>query len=149
MLGELSKLEIQNLLLSQNLGRLACCADNKPYIVPVTYVYDGKFIYGQTNEGTKLDILRKNPSVCFEVDAMSSMTNWQCAIVFGRFEELTGAEAVTGRNILFGKVFSLMTSKTIHKHEHSSDDEAVDDARRVKYVMYRISINEVTGRFES
>lgn len=149
MLGELSKLEIENLLLSQNLGRLACSGNNKPYIVPVTYVFDGKYIYGQTNEGTKLDILRKNPAVCFEVDAMTSMTNWQCAVVFGRFEELAGADALTARNILFGKVFSLMTSKTIHKHEHSSDDEPVDDARRVKYVMYRISIDEVTGRFES
>ncbi|MES2374252.1 MAG: pyridoxamine 5'-phosphate oxidase family protein [Bacteroidota bacterium] len=146
MLGELTNQEIQNILLSQVLGRLACCNGKQPYVVPVTYTYDSDYIYGQTNEGTKLSILRKNPNVCFEVDVMTDMKNWQSVIVTGKFEEVKGAEAKIAREILFGRIFSLMTSDTIHKHEHEVVTEL--DKPAPKFVMYRIKINGISGRFE-
>ena len=147
MLGQLNDTQINNILSSQAVGRLACTDGKKPYIVPVTYTYDGKYIYGQTNEGTKLKMLRKNPNVCFEVDMMTDMANWQSVIVSGKFEELKNEQAKKARDILFGRVFSLMTSSTIHTHEHEVIEE-LDDSNRVKYVMYRIKIKKVTGRFE-
>jgi uncharacterized protein len=99
------------------------------------------------NEGMKLNLLRKNPNVCFEVDSMINMANWQSVLVFGEFEELNNEEAEAAREVLFGRVFSLMTSSTIHQHQHAVDS-VPDDSTRVKYVMYRIKINSVTGRFE-
>jgi len=146
MLGELTKQQIENILLSQVMGRLACSDGKQPYVVPVTYTYDGEYIYGQTNEGTKLNILRKNPLVCFEVDTMTDMRNWQSAMAFGKFEELKDEEAKQARQILFGRIFSLMTSDTIHNHEHEVITEI--DKRLPKFVMYRIKIRETTGRFE-
>jgi uncharacterized protein len=147
MLGTLDDTQIRNVLSSQVLGRLACTDGVHPYIVPVTYTYDGDYIYGQSNEGTKLNILRKNPQVCFETDMMTDMANWQCVLVFGSFEELVGREAAKARGLLFNRVFSLMTSSTLHTHEHSVTGQ-VDDSNRVRDVMYRIKINEITGRFE-
>jgi nitroimidazol reductase NimA-like FMN-containing flavoprotein (pyridoxamine 5'-phosphate oxidase superfamily) len=147
MLGELTDIQIRNILSSQVLGRLACTDTEQPYIVPVTYTYDGEYIYGQTNEGTKLKMLRKNPNICFEVDVMTDMRNWQSVIVMGKFEELKKNAAERAREILFGRVYSLMTSSTIHKHEHEANAE-VDDSTRVKHVMYRIKIKKVTGRYE-
>ena len=91
MLGELSKDQIESILSSQALGRLACCVNNQPYIVPVTYAYDGKYIYGQSNEGKKLEMMRQNPKVCFEVDMMVNITNWKSVIVNGHLEELSEA----------------------------------------------------------
>jgi hypothetical protein len=129
------------------LGRLACTNGKQPYVVPVTYVFDGKYIYGQTNEGMKLDILRKNPKVCFEVDMMTDMRNWKSAVVMGEFEELKNAGAEKAREILFGRIFSLLTSSTVHPHEHAVSGE-LDDSNRVKYTLYRIKIKKLTGRFE-
>lgn len=147
MLGELNEIQINNVLSSQVLGRLACTDGRQPYIVPVTYTYDGQYIYGQTNEGLKLNILRTNKNVCFEVDMMTDMRNWQSVIVIGKFEELKEEEAIKAREILFGRVFSLMTSSTVHAHEHEASGK-VDENPRVKHVMYRIKIEKVTGRFE-
>jgi uncharacterized protein len=147
MLGELNKTQINNVLTSQVIGRLACADGNQPYIVPVTYTYDGKYIYGQTNEGMKLEMLRKNPNVCFEVDMMTDMRNWQSVVVAGKFEELKNKAAEKAREILFGKVFMLMTSSTVHAHEHEAGSK-VDDSTRVRHVMYRIRIKKITGRFE-
>ena len=147
--GQLTKLQIENILLSQVLGRLACTDGKQPYIVPVTYTYDGEFIYCQTNEGTKLTMLRKNPAVCFEVDTMTDMNNWQSVIVFGKFEELKDVEAKKARDILFTRVFSLLTCSTVHKHEHAYDgNDELENKNREKYIMYRIKITETTGRFE-
>ena len=147
MLGELSNEKCEKILSSQVLGRLGCTDGTEPYIIPVTYTYDGKYIYGQTNEGKKLTILRKNPNVCFEVDRMTDMRNWESVIVYGKFEELSGENAANAREILFGRVFTLMTSSTVHPHEHKTTAQ-LDDTARVKYVMYRIKIKEVTGRYE-
>lgn len=147
MLGELNEMQIDNLLLSQAVGRIACCTKMKPYIVPVTYVYDGKFIYGQTREGLKLDILRKNPNVCFEVDVMTDMANWQSVVIWGTFQELKDKEADKARQYLFNRVLPLMTSATIHPNQHEVTTE-IDDSNRLKPVMYQIKITEKTGRFE-
>ncbi len=147
MLGQLNDMQVRNILSSQVVGRLGCTDGKQPYIVPVTYTYDGKYIYGQTNEGMKLKLLRKNPNVCFEIDMMTDMQNWQSVIVFGKFEELKNKEAEKAKEILFGRVFPLMTSSTIHAHEHKVSAQ-IDDSNRVKFVLYRIKINKMTGRFE-
>jgi nitroimidazol reductase NimA-like FMN-containing flavoprotein (pyridoxamine 5'-phosphate oxidase superfamily) len=44
MLGELDENRMKSILASQSLGRLACCKGGKPYIIPVTYAFDGDFI---------------------------------------------------------------------------------------------------------
>jgi nitroimidazol reductase NimA-like FMN-containing flavoprotein (pyridoxamine 5'-phosphate oxidase superfamily) len=148
MLGELTETQILNVLSSQALGRLACTDGLKPYIVPLTYHYDGKYIYSQTKEGTKLDILRKNANVCFETDVMTDMANWKCVLVFGKFEELDETESQNAREILFDSLYSLMTSSTLHAHEHEVA-VVTDDSNRIKPVMFRIAIEKMTGRYES
>jgi uncharacterized protein len=148
MLGELNETQISNILSSQVVGRLACTDGKQPYIVPVTYTYDGEYIYGQTNEGTKLNILRKNKNVCFEVDTMTDMQHWQSIIVFGKFEELKEETAKTARDILFNRVLTLMTSSTVHVHEHATST-TLENNNRERHVMYRIKIEKITGRFEN
>ena len=147
MLGKLNETEIDNLLLSQSVGRIGFTDGKKPYITPVTYVFDGKNIIGQTKEGMKLDLIRKNPDVCFEVDIMSGMNNWRSVVVSGAFHELAGEQAEKAREYLFGRVLTLMTGSVIHQHEHEEISE-IDDSNRIKPVMYQIEIKEKTGRFE-
>ena len=148
MLGELDEMQIDHFLLTQAVGRIACTDGKKPYIVPVTYVYDGKDIIGQAKEGMKVNMMRSNPNVCFEVDAMTNMVNWQSVILFGTFHELKGKEAEKARDYLFHHVWPLLTSSTIHPHEHEVSSGKPDDSNRIKPVMYRIKIKEKSGRFE-
>lgn len=53
--------------------RLAMCVENKPYLVPMNFGYnfsDGTLTlyFHCAKKGQKLDILRKNPQVFFEMD---------------------------------------------------------------------------------
>ena len=147
MQGELTEGQINNVLLSQVTGRLSCTDGKFPYIVPVTYTYDGEFIYGQSWEGMKMDILRKNPNVCFEASLITGITNWQSVLVYGKFEELKGKEATAARESLFSRIMPLMTSSMVHAHEHGVTAK-VDDSNRIKPIIYRIKIDKKTGRFE-
>ncbi len=50
--------------------RLAFSEDDRPYVVPLTFGYDGTTLYFHgASEGKKIDILRKNSKVCFEFDS--------------------------------------------------------------------------------
>ncbi|MEK7224785.1 MAG: pyridoxamine 5'-phosphate oxidase family protein, partial [Bacteroidota bacterium] len=89
MIGKLTKEQIEEVLKENILGRIGCSDGKKNYVVPVNYVYDGKFIIGHSLTGMKIRMMRKNPDICFEVDEMKSFTRWKSVIVWGRYQELT------------------------------------------------------------
>ena len=61
--------EIETMLSSQLIGkRIGCNSNNTTYVVPISYAYDGEFIYSLTREGMKINIMRQNPNVCFKVE---------------------------------------------------------------------------------
>ena len=60
---------IENVLSRATVCRLGLCADNRPYIVPLCFGYEDNALYFHcAGQGEKLDILKKNNNVCFEVD---------------------------------------------------------------------------------
>jgi uncharacterized protein len=147
MLGTLTASQIDDLLKRQSVGRIGCQDEGKSYIIPVTYAYQGKYIYGQTNEGLKLNIIRKNPYVCFEVDSIVNMANWESVILWGHFEELQNNTAIKAREYLYNSLLDLLTSTTINLQERPHAHETGNN-NRIKRIMYRIGIAEKTGRFE-
>ena len=49
--------------------RIGLCLDNLPYVVPLNFGYRDNCLYMHTGStGKKLDIIRKNNNVCFEMD---------------------------------------------------------------------------------
>ena len=100
MLGELNRAEIEQTLRTQAVGRIGCHANARTYVVPITYVYHGQAgIYFHSLDGLKIQMMRANPSVCFEVDVVYDLANWQSVIAWGRFEELTGEAAAKGLSL--------------------------------------------------
>ncbi len=147
MQGKLNSTQINNILSSRLVGRIACTDGKHPYIVPVTFTYDGVYLYGQTNNGRKLDILRKNPHVCFETDMITGLTNWQSVVIYGRFEELSYEEGEKARKVLCEHVYPLTTGSAVHPFGHEIMAKT-DEGSRFKSIMYRIKILKTTGRFE-
>ncbi len=61
--------DIESIVRSASVCRLAMTDNNRPYIVPLCFGYqDNTLYFHSTREGKKLDILRKNENVCFEFD---------------------------------------------------------------------------------
>src|ERR1043165_4840349 len=114
MIGELNREEIEKLLKRELVGRIGCCANDRVYVIPISYAYDGQCIYARSHEGTKIEIMRKNPNVCFQVDRMNNMANWQSVIAWGQYEELTDA-SIRGRALqkLVSRVLPAISSETV------------------------------------
>lgn len=51
------------------------CVDNIPYIVPLNFEYQENVFYMHcAKEGRKLEMIKENPFVCFEMDQGSVKT---------------------------------------------------------------------------
>lgn len=148
MLGKLQPEQIEELLKTQIVGRIGCSADGETYVVPISYAYDGAYIYCHTHEGKKSAIMRKNPSVCFEVEEMKDMANWKSVIVQGTFEELKEKkDRNAAMQTLLNRYLPLISSVTTHLGEHWPFHP--DDATEIKGIMFRIVVKQKSGRFES
>ena len=61
--------EIFEIIQKAEICRLGLAVDNTPYIVPVNYGYEDNCLYIHcAKEGRKIDMIRKNNTVCFEMD---------------------------------------------------------------------------------
>jgi len=149
MLGVLDEEQIDQLLRSEVVGRIGCYDNGRTYVVPITYVYDGKSVYDHSADGMKLRMMRANPKVCFEVDHMDNLFKWRSVIAWGTFEELYGDQATYAMRLLLNRVKPLMTSETSHPaHGLGSGSTHGADTTGRKAIFYRINLTEKTGRFE-
>lgn len=136
MIEELPRAEVDELLRRQLVGRIGCHVDGLTYVVPVIYAYDGDSFYVASVEGQKVQMMRRNPNVCLEVDEYDGAGSWQSAIVQGAYEELAGADAERAIELLaerFGR-----TGETGTSRRHTGDGQGT--------VCFRIRIDGVTGR---
>ena len=85
---EMTPKEIDQFLTCARVGRIGILLEDEPYVVPVGYAYeDGKIFFHTCNTGLKVQGIRKNPNVCFEVDeALSDISMFKSVIIFGRAE---------------------------------------------------------------
>jgi nitroimidazol reductase NimA-like FMN-containing flavoprotein (pyridoxamine 5'-phosphate oxidase superfamily) len=147
MIGKLENQQIEDVLCKNVIGRLGCHANNKTYVVPISYAYDGTYIYGHTYEGMKIKMMRENPEVCFEVDTMENMANWKSVICQGKYEELTDSdERKKGIQKLLDRVLPIITSETVQITPHWPFPPS--DLNKVNGIVYRVRLFEKSGRFE-
>jgi nitroimidazol reductase NimA-like FMN-containing flavoprotein (pyridoxamine 5'-phosphate oxidase superfamily) len=86
---------IEALLASSIVGRIACNQPgDHPYLVPLAYAYDGESVYAVSGPGRKLDLMRADPRVSFEVDRVEQSDTWQSVVAKGEFEEVTDADEI-------------------------------------------------------
>src|ERR1035438_2378691 len=90
MIIEMSPGEIKEFVRSQKVGRVGCHLEGETYVVPVIYGWDADCIYVYTTEGKKVDMMRENRRVCFEIDEYLTNGAWRSGIAQGEVEELEG-----------------------------------------------------------
>ena len=84
---DLTPQECESVLAGNVYAHLGCCADNEPYVVPITYVFSGGFLYGFTHEGLKTEIMRKNPKICIQVQHIAGEHEWESVFCWGNGED--------------------------------------------------------------
>jgi nitroimidazol reductase NimA-like FMN-containing flavoprotein (pyridoxamine 5'-phosphate oxidase superfamily) len=96
--------EIDTVIRGCRVCRLAFAAHGEPYIVPLSFGYDGVAFYFHTAPaGKKIDCIETDPRVCFELerdvrlggednDPCSWTFSYESVIGYGTLVELAGTE---------------------------------------------------------
>ncbi len=125
--------------------RLGLCKDNKPYVVPLAFGFDGEhFYFHSAKKGMKIEYLRSNPNVSFELESKAGLVwhetkacefnfSYRSVIGFGEAGEIKGNEEKR-------KALNIMMNQYTNK-EWSFPLPMI-----LAVSVWRIKINELSGK---
>jgi uncharacterized protein len=135
---------IDGIIRRSKVCHLALCDAGQPYVIPLSFGYDGTCLFCHSaSEGRKVDMIRKNNSVCFEFEILSDIIPSEEACRWG-----VGFESVIG----FGRAWLLEEPGDKRKalgcimRQYSNQEWTFTDEMVSKTLVIRIDIEEITGK---
>lgn len=138
VIRDLTRVECEELLQRNHVGRIAFAFRGKVDIEPIHFVFADQAIYVRTTHGTKLSVLAHHPWVAFEVDEIDGPFDWKSVVVKGTVYPVEKADI----------------PQLAKSYEHARDVlQAVmpaaftaDDPAPQRSIILRIHIHEWEGR---
>jgi len=140
-----SRAEIDAVIRAADVCRLALARDNEPYLVPLSFGYDGKALYIHTAaKGRKIDFIEANNRVCFELEANVALVenereacdwtfSFESAIGYGTVRELTRPDE---KNHALNQIM----------RHYSGGEWDIPAHRTASTRVWRIDIESITGK---
>lgn len=146
MTRDLTDLEIVQLLQNEHYGHIACCIEpHRPYLVPITYVYSNNTVYCFSYPGKKIDMMRKQPKVCFQVEEVQDNTSWQSAMLWGTYHELEEQEREDAFAMMLEKFWSAYNNNSSIYFPFRNLEKCPN---KEEFIVFAIRIEEQRGRNE-
>jgi nitroimidazol reductase NimA-like FMN-containing flavoprotein (pyridoxamine 5'-phosphate oxidase superfamily) len=124
--------------------RLGMVDGNGPYVVPMSFGYaDGVLYFHGGPKGRKMDALRRDPRVCFEVDVDVVLKPSETAC-----KTSIGYRSVVG----FGTAFFIEDPAEKRKAlavlmgQYADGEFEFDDAQVARTTVYGVRVESMTGR---
>ena len=136
--------EIDEIIRSEKLMHLAMSENNVPFLVPLFYAYDGNALYFHSAKvGTKIEILKRNSSVCFEISVDHDIINSDVACDFEAKHRTvigTGKASFVENDSEKKKILDMIVGRfTDKRHEYPQANFSVT-------TVVRIDIDSVKGK---
>ena len=137
--------EIQAIMKEALVCRLGFSDEGTPYIVPMNFGLGERCLYLHcAREGRKLDIIRKNDRVCFEMDLLREIKQSPTACGWGaRYESVIGF----GRAVLVENLYEKRAAlDRIMEHYGGHAPFSYAEETLAKTAIIRIDIESETGK---
>jgi uncharacterized protein len=133
---------ISDIIERSEICRIAMVDEGEPYVVPVNYGYRDNALYVHSAPvGRKIDILKRNSRVCFEIEGPSAIvkhaeacqwgTRSRSVIGYGHVEFVTDEQAKkSGLDLLMA-------------HHGKTDENVYDEKQLRAVVILRIAIESL------
>ena len=139
-----SEVEIEAIIQEAKVCRLGLVDGDQPYIVPLSFGYQDKVLYFHSAlEGRKIDIIRKIPKACFEIDVNTKIIEAKAACSWSaEYRSVIG----------FGKVGLVedpdekRNAFAIIMAHYSEKDFQFPDKTIQKTAIIKMDIEEMTGK---
>ena len=136
--------EIEKILQESTVCRLAMVDEDKPYMVPLNFGYrDGYLFFHSAKEGRKIDVIQKNPNVCFEVDQLIKFKKAKTACEWGvEYKSVIGS----GRAQLLDKLDEKIVALNVIMSHYSDRTFDYPDEALEKTLVIKVQIERMTGK---
>ncbi len=143
---DLTPPQIDELLSRHYYGHLACHDGDGLYLVPITFAYSNNTFYAYTQEGKKIEMMRKSPHVCVQAEEIHADGSWESVIAWGTYTEIEDRTEAQKASVLLADNFARFSSA-----DHPMISPLIRDISKFDWennapVIYKISIEKVTGR---
>lgn len=140
--------ELEEIISKADVCRIAFANNNIPYIVSMNFGFTGNpvqtLFFHCANEGKKLDMIRQNNYVCFEMDTDHHIFKGTKGCDWGsRFRSIIGygnIYIVTNKNEKISGLISIMA------HYGAEGEYIYDDKIVEQTTILRLEILEMTGK---
>ena len=139
---------LEEILSSQHICRLAMVDDGRPYIVPVNYGYrEGSLYVHSATAGKKIELLRQNPELCFEVEDTIEITRGERACDWStRYRSVIGYGSV---EILSDEDSKQLGLEVIMAQHGAPELKEFDPKNMRAMVILKLTISSMTGKQSS
>ena len=137
--------QIDDIIRGSLVCRVAMAKDNTPYVVPISFGYDGVSIYFHTAPvGKKVEHFEANPQVCFEFERdVEIRRDRQTACKWSfRFESVIGYGTIGELVEPAPKAHALNEIM----RQYSGQSWSFESASVAKVRVWKISITSMTGK---
>jgi nitroimidazol reductase NimA-like FMN-containing flavoprotein (pyridoxamine 5'-phosphate oxidase superfamily) len=124
--------------------RLAMADEGQPYMIPISFGYQNRCLYFHSAaEGKKIEILRKNPRVCFEFDVDLNLKKSDRPCRWGmKFKSVVGFGTARFIEDAGEKRRALAAILS----QYSSERFTFSDAEVNGVTVFCVKIEEITGK---
>jgi len=139
--------EIEEILSKAFVCRLGLCDNGRPYVVPLCFGYEDNALYIHcAKEGKKLDIIRENNNVCFEVDIDCQVIKAEQACRFElRYKSVIGF----GRALLIEDAELKRRGLDVIMRQFSEETFEYPQQDLEKTMVVKVEIQSMTGKISA
>ena len=140
----LERAEIDAIIRQCPVCRLGFTDGMEPYIVPLNFGYDGSALYFHcAREGRKLELLRRNPRVCFEFDVTEGLvrdaTACRCSMGYRSVMGVGTARMIedpAGRQVALAHLMA----------QYAEGAFEFPEAAVARVAIFRVDIESISGK---
>jgi len=138
------KSAIEAIIKKSLVCRLALSDNNSPYIVPLCFGYRDNVLYFHSSQkGKKIDMIKKNPKVCFEFDTNTEIVKAEDACHWSmKYRSVIGF----GKAQLLEDIEEKRKALNIIMGQYSDGTFEYNDAVLKKTFVIKVEIEIMTGK---
>jgi uncharacterized protein len=139
---------LEEIIKKSDVCRIAMATMNIPYIVTMNFGYSStpepRLYFHCANEGKKLEMIRQNNFVCFEMDTDHEIYTGTNGCDWGmKYKSIVGNGLIT---IITGREEKITGFTSIMKHYGGARVFTFDESSVEKTIILRLDIKEMTGK---
>lgn len=137
-------IDLESILRSARICHLSMVDDGRPYVVPLNFGYeDGALYFHSAPEGRKIDVLGRNPDVCFSIIAEHELvTNERACSWTARFRSVTG----TGKASILTDRQEKEKGLTVLMSQYSNCEYDFSQENLDRVVVIKVRVEGMTGK---